>query len=72
MREHWGANEKKKEDSHMVRHHLNEHGGGEEPKFMARIVQYHKSAPSRQLGEAVRIRRRGGQGSILNRKSEYD
>ena len=72
MREHWGANEKKKDNSHMFRHHLNEHGGGEEPKFMARIVQYHKSAPSRQLGEAVRIMRRGGQGSILNSKSEYD
>ena len=72
MREHWGANEKKKDDSHMFRHHLNEHGGGEEPKFMAKIVQYHTSALSRQLGEAVRIRRRGGQGSILNSKSEYD
>ena len=56
----------------MFRHHQNEHGGGEEPKFMARVVQYHKSTLSRQLGEAVRIRRRGGQGSILNSKSEFD
>ena len=39
---------------------------------MVRAVKFYKSALSRQLGEAVRIRRRGGQGSILNSKSEFD
>ena len=38
---------------------------------MVRAVKFYKSALSRQLVEAVRIRRRGGQGSILNSKSEY-
>ena len=37
-----------------------------------RIVGYYKTALSRQIGEAVRIDRRGGAGSILNNKSEYD
>ena len=44
----------------------------EKPNFIIRAVKYHKTALYRQLGEAVRIRRRGGQGSILNSKSEYD
>ena len=39
---------------------------------MVRAVKFYKSALTRQLGEAVRIRRRGGQGNILNSKSEYD
>ena len=39
---------------------------------MVRAVQYHKSALNRQLGEAIRIRRRGGQGCILNSKAEFD
>ena len=39
-----------------------------EPKFTMRAVKFHKTALYRQLGEAVRIRRRGGQGSILNSK----
>ena len=37
-----------------------------------RVVGSHKSALSRQIAEAVRIRRRGGEGSILNSKSEYN
>ena len=72
MKEHWGARNSKKEDSHMHRHFLNEYKGAEEPKFIVRAVKFYKSALTRQLGEAVRIRRRGGQGSILNSKSEFD
>ena len=72
MKEHWGAKKSKKEENHMFIHHQNEHRGEEEPRFMVRAVKFYKSALSRQLGEAVRIRRRGGQGSILNSKSEYD
>ena len=37
-----------------------------------RVVKYYKSALSRQIGEAVRIRRRGGAGNILNSKAEFD
>ena len=37
-----------------------------------RVVRSYKTALSRQIGEAVRIRRRGGAGLILNSKSEYN
>ena len=37
-----------------------------------RVVKNYRSALSRQIGEAVRIRRRGGAGCILNSKSEFD
>ena len=37
-----------------------------------RVVKHYKSALSRQVGEAVRIRRRGGAGMILNSKSEFN
>ena len=33
------------------------------PQFIMRIVEFHKSALSRQTGEAVRIMRRGEQGA---------
>ena len=46
-----------------------QHAGGK-AKFMMRIVNFHKSALTRQTAEAVRIRRRGG--SVLNSKSEYN
>ena len=36
-----------------------------------RVVKHYKTPLSRQIGEAVRIRRRGGEGSILNSKAEY-
>ena len=72
MKEHWGARNNKKEDSHIYRHFLNEHRGAEEPKFMVRAVKLFKSALTRQLGDAIRIRRRGGQGCIINSKSEFD
>ena len=37
-----------------------------------RAVSFHRSALIRQVGEAVRIARRGGAGSILNSKAEFD
>ena len=70
--EHWGAWRSNKEDSHILRHQINAHGASREPSFTMRAVKFHKTALYRQLGEAVRIRRRGGQGSILNSKAEYD
>ena len=71
-KEHWGAWRSGKEDSHIKKHQENNHGGGGSPKFMMRVVGYYKSALSRQIGEAVRIRRRGGAGMVLNSKSEFN
>ena len=71
-REHWNAWRTKKEDSHILKHQENEHGGSSSPKFTMRVVKHYRSALSRQVGEAVRIRRRGGAGNILNSKSEYN
>ena len=48
------------------------HGGEEQPEFILRTVRFFRSALSRQVGEAVRIMRRGGAGAILNSKSEFD
>ena len=45
---------------------------GAEARFVMRIVEFHKSALSRQTAEAVRSRRRGGEGSVLNYRSEYN
>ena len=45
---------------------------GAAPNFKIRAVSFHRSALSRQIGEAVRIMRRGGEGVIFNSKSEYD
>ena len=56
----------------MLRHQKNEHGADREPDFTIKAVKDHKTALYRQLGEAVRIRRRGGQVSILNTKSGFD
>ena len=69
--EHWGAAKKGEEDSHMVRHQAMEHVG-EPPSFLFKVISTHKTALSRQIKEAVRIRRRGGAGSILNSKSEHN
>ena len=60
--EHWAAamgSKKAREGSHMAKHVEQIHKG-EEPQFMMRVIQFHRSALSRQTAEAVRIRRRGG------------
>ena len=70
-REHWASYRGGGGDNHMWRHQEMVHGG-EPADFTMRVVGSYKSALSRQIGEAVRIRRRGGEGSILNSKSEYN
>ena len=74
-KEHWsaarGRTKKDTEGSHMWKHMEQYHGGGE-PTFIMRVVQFHRSALSRQTGEAVRIMRRGGAGSVLNSRSEFN
>ena len=73
--EHWasakGSSNKSKEGSHMRTHMEQQHGGGE-PAFIMRVVEFHRTALSRQTGEAVRILRRGGAGSILNSRGEFN
>ena len=69
--EHWASFRSKNAKSHIFQHQAMEHGG-EPPDFMMRVVSFHKTALSRQIKEAVRIRRRGGAGAILNSKSEYN
>ena len=62
-KEHWGATKgstKEMEGSHMVKH-MTQYHEGREPQFIMRVVEYHRSALSRQTGEAVRIMRRGGE-----------
>ena len=45
---------------------------GEPPDFYFKMVSSHRSALSRQVREAVRIRRRGGENMILNSRSEFN
>ena len=71
-KEHWGDWGSRSDKSHILRHQNQEHGGDEAPKFVMRMVKSYRTALSRQIGEAVRIMERGGAGSILNSKSEFD
>ena len=70
-KEHWSDYRGGLEKSHIKRHQDLSHNG-EEPHFVMRTVAFYRTALSRQIGEAVRIRRRGGAMSILNSKSEFD
>ena len=55
----------------MLKHRVLHHQDKETP-FIMKAISYHRSALSRQAAEAVRIRRRGGEGSILNSKAEFN
>ena len=73
-KEHWGAalgSTAARAKSHIAKHQEMVHGGGE-PNFTMRAVKFHRSALSRQTGEAIRIRRRGGEGAVLNSKGEFN
>ena len=62
--EHWAdtrGSSKGVEGSHVLKH-MEQYHGGRRPEFIMRVVEFHKSALSRQTGEAVRIMRRGEQG----------
>ena len=58
-KEHWGAARRKEEDSHMHKHQTLVHAR-EAPKFLFKLISSHRTPLSRQIREAVRIRRRGG------------
>ena len=70
-REHWASYRAMKEDSHMHKHQVVEHGAAP-AKFMLRLVGSYQTALVRQVSEAVRIRRRGGDGSISNSRADYN
>ena len=69
--EHWGSARRMEDKSHIHKHQLMEHGG-DHPEFVFKLISSHKTALSRQIKEAVRIRRRGGANNILNSKGEYN
>ena len=71
-REHIADLEARSSNSHMWKHQEESHGGSKEARFVFKIVETPKSALSRQIGEAIRIRRRGGEGGILNARGEYN
>ena len=66
VRDHWDDCWKGKEDSHILKHWVNIHGGVGEPKFHFEIANTFHNALSRQIAEAVRVRRRGR--FVLNHK----
>ena len=68
--EHWEGYRKRKPDSHIWKHHIVHHEGEGEPEFRFKVLGQHKSSLTRQISEAVQIRRRGK--IALNSKGEYD
>ena len=48
--------------------HVEQIHKGEEPQFMMRVIQFHRSALSSQTAEAVRKRRRGGSSPELKER----
>ena len=68
--EHWDAYRARKPDSHIWKHHLGHHNGQGEPDMIFKVVGNFRSALSRQINEAVRIKNRGI--LALNSKGEYD
>ena len=55
----------------MEKHAVSCHSGEKRPTFGMKVVKTHSSARSRQIHEAVRIRRKAKTSTILNSKSEY-
>ena len=68
--EHSNAYRKRNSDSHIWKHHLVHHEGVGEPEMTFKVVGTFKSALSRQIFEAVRIRRRGT--NLLNSRGKYN
>ena len=67
--EHWADAEGWKEESHMVEHQIQSHGGEENPAFNFRVVKQFGSSLERQVREAVRIQMRG---TVLNKKGTFN
>ena len=72
-REHQADYVKKKPENHQWKHQVNDHSGEEDSQlqFKWKVELQCKSALTRQISEAVLIRRRGA-GLILNSRAEYN
>ena len=70
LKEHHDDERRISSKSHMWKHRVLHHQGGAAP-FVVKAVSFHKTALSRKAAEAVRIRRRGGKGMILNSRAEF-
>ena len=68
--EHWKGFVTKKQDNHILKHLEVVHPDQNEPKFEFKVQGTFKSAFTRQITEAVMIRRAGG--AILNSKGVYN
>ena len=65
---HWKGYKAMDPDSHIVKHMTLHHIQGEEPEFIMKLVSFYRTALGRQIGEAVRIERKG---LVLNSKAEF-
>ena len=70
-KEHWADYKAGLDGSHTKKHHISHHGGIGQPQFHLRPVKFYRTALGRQVGEAVRIRRRGEE-NLLNSKAEFN
>ena len=68
--EHWKSYEEGDSESHILKHHVLHHGGEGQPLFHLKPVKFYRTALSRQIGEAVRIGKRGC--LALNSKAGYN
>ena len=71
-KDHWRDSRLKPEESHIHKHHQVHHGGEGDPLFHLRPAVFHRSALNRQITEAVKIGRLGGEESLLNSRGEYN
>ena len=58
--EHWSGVRSKSEKNHMIKHQTMEHQGAG-PEFTMKVIKFYRTPLARQVAEAVRIRRRGGE-----------
>ena len=58
-KEHWDDFKSRKPDSHILKHWVLHHHSAGTLKFIMKVIKFHRSALSRQVGEAIRIQRRG-------------
>ena len=50
-KEHWDSYKNRETDSHILKHWTNHHNCEGEPEFVMKVVQFHRTALSRQVGE---------------------
>ena len=69
--EHWKGFKDRREDSHILKHHILHHHGEGKPNFHMRVAGVFRNALTRQVADAVRTRR-WGEGLVLNSMSEFN